>query len=175
MDEDGPVLACGQEVGVDKLPRYNPHMLKLNEATFDEEVIKSDAPVIVKFHKENGCNNCAIMAPVFREFAANHPEIKCVEYALTTTDKVNSKYANGTLPIFVSFQDGLMVRSLQGMRPPADLEKMFEIVTPGGRPLSEATDAELNQIYAGVMDEMEARKKAKDGAKPRVPSKGKIG
>lgn len=143
-------------------------MLKLTEATFDAEVIRADGPVVVKFHKEAGCGNCAIMAPVFREFAAAHPEIKCVEYPLTVTDKVNSKYANGTLPIFVSFQDGMMVRKMQGMQEPSMLEKIFEMTTPGGRPLSEASDEEIGQIYTAVMDEMEARKKAKKPANARA-------
>lgn len=143
-------------------------MLKVTEATFDAEVIRADGPVVVKFHKEAGCANCAIMAPVFREFASEHPEIKCVEYALTAPDKVNSKYANGTLPIFVSFEDGMMVRSMQGMRQPSELEKIFEMTTPGGRPLSEASDEEIGQIYTAVMDEMEARKKAKKPANARA-------
>lgn len=51
---------------------------EINKDNYEEEVLKHEGVVVVKFYRAQGCANCQKMAPIFESFANSNPEVKCV-------------------------------------------------------------------------------------------------
>ncbi len=82
------------------------HILQINDSDFDEQVLKSESPVLVDFWAE-WCGPCKMIAPILEEIA--------VEYAgKLTVAKVNIDNNPGTpqrygvrgIPTLILFKDG---------------------------------------------------------------------
>lgn len=90
-------------------------IIELNKDNFEQEVLKSDKPVVVKFYRASGCGNCTKVAPIFEEFAAAYPDIKCAQYVCgSAPDEVSSKYPFRMFPGIFFFQKGEVVGSIEG-------------------------------------------------------------
>jgi len=120
------------------------------------------AVAVVMFHRTSGCDHCAIMRPVFREFAEENPGVRCFFYELgERPDAVTGKLPIKNFPTFIGFKDGLNVSHAEGTQPSAKLTKLAEMSAPSGVPLSEASHEELVSIAEAVAAELRRRKKAK--------------
>jgi thioredoxin 1 len=82
------------------------HILQINDSDFDEQVLKSESPVLVDFWAE-WCGPCKMIAPILEEIA--------IEYAgKLTVAKVNIDNNPGTpqrygvrgIPTLILFKDG---------------------------------------------------------------------
>jgi thioredoxin 1 len=89
----------------------------VTDATFDEEVLKSDLPVLVEFWAP-WCVPCRQVAPVVEEIAAGH-------VATMRTVKINSddnpltvaKYGVISLPTLAVYVGGEPVKMIIGAKP----------------------------------------------------------
>jgi len=97
-------------------------------ANFEEEVLKSEMPVLVDFYAD-WCNPCKMMAPVV-EGLATELAGKCKVGKCNIDDSmaIAQKYRVASVPTFMVFKGGLPVTSFMGAMAAADLRSRVEQV-----------------------------------------------
>ena len=92
------------------------------DANFEQEVLKSDVPVLVDVWAE-WCGPCRAMAPIVDELAGEIPEtkLKIGKVNADTESKTPEKYGVASIPTFMIFKGGQMVEQFMGTMPKAAL------------------------------------------------------
>lgn len=93
----------------------------VNTEKFEEEVLKSDVPVLVDFWAE-WCGPCKALGPtidaIFEEYAG---KIKVFKLDVQSDASIASKYGVSSIPTLLFFKGGEIADRLVGMRPKADI------------------------------------------------------
>jgi len=100
----------------------------VTDATFEQEVLKSDIPVVVDFWA-TWCAPCRAIAPILDELAVTYDgRVKVVKLdADANFDSVRA-YGITTIPTMNFFKDGKLVKSVVGARPKPAIAALFEEV-----------------------------------------------
>ena len=97
--------------------------LDVTEATFDEEVLQSEKPVIVDFWAE-WCGPCHAVAPVLEKIAEERPdEVKLVKVNIDEEQALSTKYGVMSIPTMILFRDGQPSAAAVGAQPKSMLER----------------------------------------------------
>lgn len=100
-------------------------IIDVTDQTFEEEVLKSDKPVVIDFWAE-WCAPCRQIAPIIKELAAEHGEnVKIVKMDIDSSPGTPGTYGVRAIPTILAFKGGEVVQQLQGARPKADFESMI--------------------------------------------------
>jgi thioredoxin 1 len=95
----------------------------VTEATFDQEVLKSETPVIVDFWAE-WCGPCHAVAPVLDRIAAEREgSLKIVKVNIDEEQGLALKYGVQSIPNMILFEGGEPKASAVGAQPKGMLEK----------------------------------------------------
>src|SRR5437870_8261520 len=95
----------------------------VTEATFDEEVLKSEKPVIVDFWAE-WCGPCHAVAPVLDKIVQERPdELKLVKVNIDQEQGLAMRYGIASIPTIVLFKGGEPAAAAVGAQPKSALEK----------------------------------------------------
>ena len=101
------------------------HPITLTDKNWEQEVLKSDKPVLVDFWAE-WCGPCKMMGPILEEFAGKHAD-KIKVAKLDVNDDAHQalaeKYDIQGIPAFKVFKSGVVVKELTGYRPAEVLEQ----------------------------------------------------
>ena len=89
---------------------------------FEQEVLKSDAPVLVDFNA-SWCPPCQAMHPILEELAE---EYKVVAVDIEDEEQLARAYEVSGIPCFVLFKDGEEIDRRVGMQSKKRLIKMLE-------------------------------------------------
>lgn len=95
---------------------------KITTAEFENEVLKSDAPVIVDFFA-TWCGPCKMLSPVLDEFSEKHPEIKIVKIDVDEETPLAIKFGVASIPTLFLFRNGEAVNTKLGYMTLDQLEK----------------------------------------------------
>ena len=97
----------------------------LNSSNFEDEVLKSDKPVLVDFWAE-WCGPCKMQGPVLKDFAEKHPEYKVCKLNVDDEPSLTVQYKVVSIPMLAVFKDGQLVKTEVGLHDLKQLEAIMQ-------------------------------------------------
>ncbi|MBU9725555.1 thioredoxin [Lachnospiraceae bacterium ASD4241] len=96
--------------------------LTFNDENFEQEVLKSEIPVLVDFYAD-WCGPCKMMGPVVEKLAdAYSGKVKVGKLNVDNSMETAGKYRVMSIPTFIIFKDGQAVDTIQGAVPKEMIE-----------------------------------------------------
>jgi thioredoxin 1 len=99
-------------------------------ADFEQEVLKSEKPVIVDFWAE-WCGPCHAVAPVLDKIAGEHDELRLVKVNIDEEPELAQRYGIVSIPTIVLFKDGEPAAAAIGAQPKSALEQALGLTSNG--------------------------------------------
>jgi thioredoxin len=95
---------------------------ELTDATFEQEVLQSDRPVVVDFWAP-WCSPCHIIAPILDEMADEHGErVKFAKLNVDENPQTSTRFNVLSIPMVVLFEKGEPRETVIGARPKSQYE-----------------------------------------------------
>jgi thioredoxin 1 len=99
------------------------HTKDVTDATFADDVLQADGPVLVDFWAE-WCGPCRMVSPVLDEIAGEHKgKITVVKVNIDENPRIARDYQIMSIPTMSVFQKGEIVKSIVGAKPKGALLK----------------------------------------------------
>lgn len=90
-------------------------------ATFEDQVLSADQPVIVDFYAD-WCGPCKMLSPVLEQLAIEHTEVKITKVNVDEEPALAERYRVRGIPYVAIFRDGKLSAQVIGYKPKAALE-----------------------------------------------------
>jgi len=98
----------------------------ISNGTFEEEVLKSELPVLVDFWA-TWCAPCQMVVPSLEYLAQNYKDkIKIRKLNVDENPKITSQYRVMSIPTLLFFKDGELKETIVGALP---REKIVEVIS----------------------------------------------
>lgn len=98
----------------------------LDDSNFEEEVLKSDIPVLVDFWAP-WCGPCKMLGPVISSIAEKYEgKLKVCKYNVDDSEEFANKYWVDSIPAVKIFKNGEIVNESLGFVPQPKLEALIE-------------------------------------------------
>lgn len=102
--------------------------IEVTDANFEQEVLKSDLPVIVDFWAI-WCGPCRLIAPVVEQLADEYEgKIKIAKLDVDTNPQTAVKYGIRSIPTLLIFKDGKVAEQIIGAVPKSQVEERLQRV-----------------------------------------------
>ena len=100
-------------------------ILTLTVDNFEEEVLKSDKPVLVDFWAV-WCGPCKMLSPVVDQIAEETEGVKFGKVNIDEEMDLAEKYGIMSIPTLMLFKNGEPVNQIVGVQPKANIENMLK-------------------------------------------------
>ncbi len=102
------------------------HPIAVNDIDFEEQVLKSDTPVLVDFWAD-WCAPCRMVAPIVEELANEYDgRVTFAKVDVDANAETSLKYGIRSIPTLLVFKGGKPVDQIVGAVPKAVLKKHLE-------------------------------------------------
>ena len=99
----------------------SPHIVHTTDATFAQDVLKSDKPVLLDFWAE-WCGPCKMIAPVLEQIAGeNAGKVQVAKINIDENLDVTRRFEVMSIPTLILFKDGEPQLRITGARGKAQL------------------------------------------------------
>lgn len=100
-------------------------VIKLTAQNFEQEVMKSDKPVLVDFYAD-WCGPCKTMSPIVEEISKEKTDAKVCKLNIDEEMEIAQKYGVMSIPTFIVFKDGQVIKKDMGAKPKNAVLSMFD-------------------------------------------------
>jgi thioredoxin len=101
---------------------------EVTQATFDQEVLSSDKPVLVDFWAE-WCGPCHAVSPVLERIVDERGgDLKLVKVNIDEEHELAMRYGVQSIPLMILFKDGQPAAHAIGAKPKGMLERELGLV-----------------------------------------------
>jgi len=112
----------------------SPHIVHTTDATFSQDVLKSEKPVLLDFWAE-WCGPCKVIAPILDEIASEyHDRVKIAKLNIDENPQTPPKFGIRGIPTLILFKNGTVeaqkVGALSKSQLSAFLENNLDPVAP---------------------------------------------
>ena len=90
--------------------------IKLTKQNFENEVLKSDIPVLVDFWAP-WCAPCRMVVPIIEEIAGERSDIRVGKINVDEQPELASEFSIMSIPTLVVMKNGKIVQQVSGARP----------------------------------------------------------
>ena len=102
--------------------------ITFTDASFDQDVLKSEQPVVVDFWAE-WCGPCRVVSPIIEELAGEYEgKVKIGKLNVDENQEAAGKYGVMSIPTILVFKGGEPVKSLIGAQNKENYKQAIEEV-----------------------------------------------
>ncbi len=106
--------------------------IEITDATFEQEVLKSDVPVLVDFWAE-WCGPCKMIAPTVEEIANEYEgKVKVGKVDVDNNMQSAANFSIRSIPTLLIFKDGQVVDSIIGAVPKSEITRRLDAILQEG-------------------------------------------
>lgn len=102
------------------------NVIELTDANFEEQVLKSEAPVLVDFWAE-WCMPCRMLAPTIDKIAKDYGmKVRVGKLDTDSNRDVSIKYQINAIPTVILFKGGQVAQKFVGLRKEQDFKDAID-------------------------------------------------
>ena len=100
-------------------------VVTITQQNFEQEVLKSDKPVLIDFWAE-WCGPCRMVSPIVDEIGLETPGVKVGKVNVDEQQALAMQYGVRSIPTLIVFKDGKIAKTAVGARPKAAILQMLD-------------------------------------------------
>lgn len=100
-------------------------VLTITSSNFEEEVLKSDKPVLLDFWA-SWCGPCRMQSPIVDQLADARSDVRVGKVNVDEESELAAKFGITSIPTLVVIKNGSVSNQVTGVTPKAGLEKLID-------------------------------------------------